>query len=80
MRNMIGKRIFDDEIQDHEHYYGHACCGQCMWFDSERPSESGHCEYREWAEKHGRPMNAGHGRPGEEEIWASTEGCLEWFD
>ena len=51
-----------------------------MWFDSERPSESGHCGYREWAEKHGRPTNAGHGRLGEEEIWASTEGCLEWFD
>ena len=80
MRNMIGKRIFDEEIQDHENYYGHACCGQCMWFDTERFSEAGKCTYRGWAKEHGGKTGQGHGRPEEEEIWATTDGCLEWFD
>ncbi len=80
MRNMLGKRVLDEEVQDHEHYYGHKCCGQCMWFTSESPEGGGQCSYREWAEKNERPVSFGHGRDIKEEIWSTSDGCLEWFD
>lgn len=81
MKNLLNHRLgfVEDQVQDTEHYYGHAVCGQCMWF-SDEPNEIPHCEFRNWLREQGKEPKHDEGREPEEELFYQSDACNSWFD
>ena len=76
MKNLLTHRLFEEEIADTEHYYGHPTCSQCMWFDESNEK----CTFREYRRKNfgETKFKEGDGRDGT--VFPSSDGCNRWYD